>query len=161
MDKNRRKKKGARGRADSMRFAALILTGLVFLIVLSGLALLKRTVTEPVATAEVSDDTWDFGGWEEDGGDWDEEDGEDEGWDDALSAFGADDFSGFGDVDDDFESFAGEGWNDDGLLGGLLNASDSDLVVAEFEGGVLTLGEVVGPYNDMIAGSALPAIMSL
>ena len=78
---------------------------------------------------------------------------------------GADDSAFF--LDEELNDFGGseawgeEGewengaWNEDGLLGGMLAEGGDDTVVAEFTGGTLTLGEVAGPYNEALAGSAL------
>ena len=142
----------------SSRPALGALCGLLALILLGSALLIARVTARPaaVAAAEAGEDVWDFG-------DEDWPDGEDEeAWPDALedaedaeeADFGAGPDDGFSAFGDDGE-IDGEGWNDDGLLGGLLDAEGSDTVVAEFDGGTITLAELAEPYNERIAFSDL------
>ena len=130
-------------RKASNRPALYALCGLLALILLGGGLLIARMADRPAAAA-AEDDAWDFGDE-----DWPQaEDGEL--WPDELED------ANFGSVpEDDFAAFGqeGEGWNADGLLGGMLDGASSDVVVAEFDGGTLTLAELAEPYNQRIAFS--------
>lgn len=45
-------------------------------------------------------------------------------------------------------------WNEDGLVGGMLEETGEEIVVAEFNGGQLLSSEVINPYNDQLATEA-------
>lgn len=45
-------------------------------------------------------------------------------------------------------------WNEDGFVGGMLEETGEEIVVAEFNGGQLLSSEVINPYNDQLATEA-------
>ena len=177
---------GRRGAKNVTAGAAALITAAALLVGgIGGFALGRRTGADPARLAAAEARVTELEG-ELTGSGGIGEFGEAGFGDDDFAAFGKDPFAGTGDDDAfgsaDLEDFAAlddgtaedwgslddgtgewgdgaqdDGWNEDGLLGTLMESSEGDdgVVVAEWDGGQLLLSEVIGPYNERITTESL------